>query len=151
MLISRLASVLAERYSRDFLEEIARGGPDDLQADDIAPFASYQLKEQIGICFFARDAVGSPWKLWLTGEGFAYYEISLNSAHVIFYNQTMPDTEVIGLSGRSIPISLIVGASATFDPFFLRDDVIVEAITAHPIAGLVKGRPIPALDFIVTF
>lgn len=151
MIVSPLATALADRYAVDVIEEIASRRPRVHLVSVFKLLDRRISKDRILSCFFHSHEIDGFWKLFVAAERFMYRETAIGRADITLYDCTLPATAIIGISHRSIPITRIIEPSSTLDPFFLRDDVIVESARTH---ARIEWRAIPAtpaLTFVVTF
>lgn len=149
MIVSRLAIALAGRFHADFGDEIARASSDE-RCIDVSELLSGNLSQDriLGAYLYRGSSQG--WTLNVLATGVFYSETSLTDATVIFSRRSLPSTVMIGCSNRSIPITRIVEPSSTFDPFFLRGDVLVNSVTELSWFDS-EARRMPALKLAVTF
>lgn len=150
MIVSRLAITLAERFGVDIADAMSRARPDESCIDIIEPLTGYLSKDKILGCNLYRYEFEEGWALDVLSTGFYYRETSLTAADIILSGKSLPATVMLACSDRSIPITRII-EPATFDPFFLRSDVLVQSITGLFSIDWKAGRRVPALKFAVTF
>lgn len=151
MTVSRLAIVLAERFGVDIADAISRAGPDDSCIDIIDPLTGYLSKDKILGCNLYRDEFEEGWALDVLAPKCSYRETSLTEADIVLNGRSLPATVMLACSNRAMPITRIIEPSASFDPFFLRSDVLVESVTEHFSIDWTERRRVPALKLAVTF
>lgn len=149
MIVSRLAVALAERFGVDIGDVISRAAPEESSVDIIDPLTEDLSKDKILGCYLCRHELKG-WTLNVMATGAYYSETSLAAADIIFIGRSLPATVMVACSNRSIPITRIVEPSATFDPFFLRSDVIVQSVTEFFFFHWKTAHRVPALKLAVT-
>lgn len=149
MIVSRLAIALAQRFHADLLDEISYASLGEPFVDLNELLSGKPSKEEIvDACLFRKQS--AYWTLSVFTKQTSYRETSLNDASIIFADRLLPATIMLACSNRSIPVTQIVEPSSTFDPFFLRNDVLVESITQLYRVDR-DSRRVPALKLAVTF